>query len=171
MLAQHLQRQPPSLLTQQGTAPTTRAVSSFHGCAASGPAPATWSHAGMRRAEPLAAVRPCVDGCSTNAAVNHVAVGRRWGGRFLRSGPWRVGSVSRWSRRPSRRIGIATARPSPRRGQGTLGSRSSVAEQGGRRRRGHTDAIGNGLLLLRGGVMVASGPHIGPSGGDFESSP
>jgi hypothetical protein len=142
-------------LTQQPTAPRTGAVPGFHGAWRAGrPGDLVPCEAGDKP-ELLAAVRPCVDGCSTNAAVNHVAVGRRWGDRSPRSGPWRAGSVSRWSRRPSRRTSIATARPSPRRGQGTLGSRSSVAEQGGRWRRGHMDAVGNGPSC--GGVMLASG--------------
>ena len=74
----------------------------------------------------VARFRPRVRGHNTTACVSCGAAGRRRGGRFPRSGLGRAGSASRPSRRPSRRTGTATARPSLLHVPGTVDIRSTT---------------------------------------------
>ena len=74
----------------------------------------------------VARFRPRVRGHNTTACVSCGAAGRRRGGRSLRSGLGRAGSASRPSKRPSRRTGTATARPSLLHVPGTVDIRSTT---------------------------------------------
>ncbi|MDT7649047.1 MAG: hypothetical protein QOI36_453 [Pseudonocardiales bacterium] len=95
-----------------------------------------------------------VRGRSTNVGVRRLAVGRRRGGRFLGSGPWRVGLVSCPSMPPSRRTGTPTAHPSLPRALGTVDIRWRVARRWGRRQCERSSA--GRPCCPRGGSLVAS---------------
>ena len=83
--------------------------------------------AGVRHMNIVSArFRRRVHGRNTTACVSCGAAGRRRGGRSPRSGLGRAGSASRPSKRPSRRTGTATARPSLLRGPGTVDIRSTT---------------------------------------------
>jgi hypothetical protein len=109
---------------------------------------------GMTTSATRIQIRLRVRGRSTNAGVRRLAVGRQRGGRFLRSGPWRVGLVSCPSMPPSRRTGTPTARPSLPRAAGTVDIRWRVVRRSGRRQRERSGA--GRPCRPRGGSLVAS---------------
>lgn len=93
-----------------------------------------------RRAE--VRLRPRVGGHNTSAGASRADDRRRRGGRSPRSGLWRAGSVSRPSRRSSRRTGTSTARPIVARVPGSVDTTWRTA----RRRHGRLCARTGGCL-------------------------
>jgi hypothetical protein len=95
-----------------------------------------------------------VGGYDTSAGVSRADNRRRRGGRSPRSALWRAGSGSRRSRRPSRRTGTSTARPTVARVPDTLDTSWRTARQ---RRTRLRDRTGGCLRCDRGGAArVAS---------------
>jgi hypothetical protein len=99
-------------------------------------------------------LRMRVGGHSTTAGVSRAYNRWRRGGRSPRSGPWRAGSGSRQSKRPIRRTGTSTTRPTVAHVPGSVGMRQRTAQH----RRGRLrERTGARLRCDRGGAArVAS---------------